>query len=410
MKRTVIGMLVTLMMFGHVFAQQSEELFQPKVVGEQTIEKRNVIRYEHDSIKPWGYKKAQKDYFYVVPAKSGIKNAPLRVVLHSAGHSGDKVLKDAFKHHDWFHYYGSEDYHILYLDCRKNKNDWWWGYHEIKRNPKLYKDKLSPAEARVLSTVEWVIKKYNVDRNRVYLSGISMGGSGSLGIGLCRGDIFAAISVAVPAGIEHMEFRMAKGKFPDPPPTFNCSSHIDRWAKGQERLLSYFEKNKYPLYFAWGLFGHKSDVSAANAAVHKFPWLSIRKNEAYPVFTGASIDDQYPGFRNKTAADQKGQINGYFRWKNIEDSKKAFVMELRLVKATELKGAIKPPSEGKADVTLRRIQEFAIDAGAKLKWQMIREGKILQSGKVEADANGVVTIPAVIITGSPSQLKLVLDK
>jgi poly(3-hydroxybutyrate) depolymerase len=394
-----------------VLAQEAKALPVPEIVSKQTIDGRRVIRYEHKSNKQWGYNKTQKDYFYVVPAKSKIKNAPLRVVLHSAGHSGDKVLADAFKHHDWFHYYGSEDYHILYLDCRKNKiTDWWWGYHEIRRHPDLYKNKLSPTEARVLSTVEWVIQKYHADRNRVYLSGISMGGSGSLGIGLCRGDIFAAISVAVPAGVEHMEFRMANGKHQDPPPLFNISSHTDKWARGQERLLAYCEKNKYPIVFAWGQFGHRSDVSVANSAVHKFPWLSIRKNEAYPVFTGSSTDDRYPGFLNKEAPDQKGQINGYFRWKNIEDTKNMFVMELRLIKSEELGNAIKPPRRATTDVTMRRLQQFRVTPGAKLEWNMVRAGKVLQSGKVLADANGIVTVPDVTVTDSPSQLKIETDK
>jgi hypothetical protein len=237
-----------------------------------------------------------------------------------------------------------------------------------------------------------------------------MGGSGSLGIGLCKGDIFAAISVAVPAGVEHMEFRMVKGNHPDPPPLFNCSSHIDAWSRGQERLLSYFEKNKYPLFFAWGLFGHRIDVSAANPAVHKFPWLAIRKNEAYPVFTRASTNNRYPGFMNKTESDQEGQINGYFRWRNIEDSEKALVMELRLVKMKELGNTVMPPGQSITDLTLRRLQKFPATKGTEFKWTLTRIGRVLQSGKVRADENGILTIPSLTITDRPSQLKIVPEK
>jgi len=383
---------------------------EAKTVKETTIEGRKVVRYEHDSVKTWGYAAPQKDYFYVVHPKGDVAGkAPLRVVLHSAGHSGDKVLADAFKHHGWTHYYAGERFYAVYLDCRKNRGDWWWGYHAIKRSPDAYRNKLCPTEKRVLSTVEWVIRKHNIDRNRVYLSGISMGGSGSLGIGLTRGDVFAAISVAVPAGVEHMKHRLAGGKHPDPPPLVNCSSHIDGWSRGQEDLLAYCRKNKYPVIFAWGLFGHRSDVSAAGPAVHEFPWLSIRKNEAYPVFTGASTDDRYPGHKNKTDGDQKGQINGYFRWKNITDTPKSFVMELRLVVKKELTKPIETPRQAVADLTLRRMQRFSVAKGKTCKWRMERDGKVVQSGKIQAGADGLLTIPKVKITDAAARLGLEAD-
>ena len=378
-----------------------------KAVKEITIEGRKVIRYEHDSVAAWGYAKPQKDYYYLVHPKETPKSkAPLRVVLHSAGHSGDKVLADAFRHHDWTHYYGNERSYVLFLDCRKNRGDWWWGYHAIKRGEDAYKTQLSPTEKRMLSTVELVIGTHAIDRNRVYLSGISMGGSGSLGIGMCRGDVFAAISVGVPAGIEHMMHRMAQGEHPDPPPMVNCSSHIDGWARGQEDLLAFCKKSKYPVIFAWGLFGHRSDVSAANTAVHEFPWLSIRRNEAYPVFTGASADHKYPGFKNKTADDQKGQINGYFRWKNITDTPESFVMELRLVGKKELTKPIELVNEATADITPRRLQKFRIAKSKKYNWRMTRDGKTLQSGEVAVGADGLLTIPKVKITRAAARLSI----
>ena len=58
-----------------------------------------------------------------------------------------------------------------------------------------------PVERRVIDCVKWVIQTYEIDPNRVYLSGNSMGGSGTLGIGLRHGDVFAAIKANVPAGI-----------------------------------------------------------------------------------------------------------------------------------------------------------------------------------------------------------------
>lgn len=386
----------------------TDALPTPKVVSEQIIEGRKVIRYEHASRTQWGYESEQKDYFNLLPAKADIVNAPLRVILHSAGGSADKALDFAFKNKGWFHFYEGDDYHVLYLDCRRNRaKDWWWGSEEIKRSPGKYQNKLTPVEARVLSTIEWVARQYNVDRNRIYLSGISMGGSGSLGIGLCRGDIFAAISVAVPAGVEHMEFRMTNGGHPDPPPLFNFSSHIDEWSKGQERLLDYFEKNKYSLFFAWGTFGHSSDVKAAHPGGYKFPWLSIRKDQAYPVFTRTSMNDRYPGFMNKTAPDQNGQVNGYFRWKNVADAENEFIMELRLTKAEALGTSLILPSQARTDVTLRRTQKFHISSGSTFQWSLSSNGTVLQSGTVQANNDDMLTIEKLKISNSISQLRVI---
>ncbi|MDP6544169.1 MAG: PHB depolymerase family esterase [Phycisphaerae bacterium] len=411
-RSTFLKAAAVLAMASSVFAAPEPKpvsfgLPEVKAVKETIIEGRKVIRYEHDSVSTWGYAVRQSDYYYLVHPKSKPKGkVALRVVLHSAGHSGDRVLADAFKHHDWTHYYGNDRSYVLFLDCRKNRGDWWWGYHTIKRGKNAYKTELCPTEKRVLSTVELVIGTHAIDRNRVYLSGISMGGSGSLGIGMCRGDVFAAISVAVPAGVEHMTHRMTGAKHPDPPPMVNCSSHIDGWARGQEDLLALCKKRKYPVIFAWGLFGHRSDVSAANTAVHEFPWLTIRRNEAYPVFTNASCNHKYPGFKNKTADDQKGQINGYFRWKNITDTHENFVMELRLVGKKELTKPIELPNEATADVTPRRLQKFAVAKSKKYKWRMTRGGKTSQSGEVAVGADGLLMIPKVKISPAAAQLSI----
>ena len=369
---------------------------------------RKIIRYEHESAPQWGYPKPQKDFFNLLPPQDPGKKSPLIVVLHSSGGTGNEAIPAICQPHDRG-FYGDKTFYVLCLDCSTNTNriDGWWGYRTIESRPELYKDKLCPTEERALSTIEWVIRTFNIDRNRVYLNGISMGGSGSLGIGMTRGDLFAAVSVVVPAGVKHAIWRTSNSKFPDPPPLFNISSQVDPWALGQEDLLTLCRENKYFLSFAWGPFDHRANVSSANPAAYEYPWLSIRKDEAYPVFTNASTDDRYPGFKNSTDADQTGQINGYFRWKNIEDTPEVFVMELRLVKKDELRRPLETPQKSLADVTIRRLQKFVVSPGVTYEWKMIQGEKTMQSGKAVADAAGILTIPAVIITDIPSCLKFV---
>ncbi len=385
------------------------ELPTAKMVEEHVVGERKVSRYEHDSLPAWGYAKPQKDWFNLVsPTKPG-PHAPLCVVLHSAGGNGGEALP-------WFSnpqdrgFYGDGTFYVLCLDCAGNHNDWWWGYEEIARNPELYKNELCPTEKRVLSTIDWVIRTFDIDRDRVYLNGISMGGSGSLGVGLNHGDVFAAVSVVVPAGVKHMQFRTASGKFPDPPPLFDISSHVDGYAAGQEDLLAYCQEHKFSLTFAWGTFGHTADVSAANPAVYEFPWLSLRRNEAYPVFTHATTDNHYPGLQNRTAPDQSGQINGYFRWHNVEDAANVLTMQLRLVRKDELRRPVEPPREASADVTLRRLQKFVASPGTVYRWSLSQPGKALQSGTITADASGTLTIPSVSITDTPANLSVAPEK
>lgn len=384
---------------------------------ESIVEGRKVVRYEHESLKQWGYPKSQKDYFYIVHPKVSVKGkevsmkgkempvdgkAPLRVYLHSAGGSGESELPSKVRRMR-----GNDSFYGLCLDCRGNQpNDWWWGYHSIKKTPERFKEQLCPTEKRVLATVAWTVSKFNLDPNRIYLSGVSMGGSGSLGIGLRRGDLFAAISVTVPAGADHALFRMEGTEYPDPPPLFNFSAQNDNWSKGQRKLIDYCKKQRYALAFAWGPFGHTNDRTKFNATVAEFPWLSIRKNEAYPVFTDASSDDVYPGFQNLTRPDQTGQINGCFRWKNIVDTADQFIMELRLVRKEELKDPVALPVKAEADVTLRRLQKFRVTPGETYDWQMTQSGHVLQSGKVQADPKGVLTIPKIKVSATPAQLEI----
>jgi predicted esterase len=345
--------------------------------------------------------------FYLVPADGTIANPPLHVVLHHAGGSAKQAINEAFaaKHR---HQYVAKEHCALYLDCRSLKTDWWWGWKTIEKDKELHKKQLQSTEERVLQTIEWAVKNQKIDRNRIYLSGRSMGGSGSLGIGYVRGDLFAAILVNVPAGAEHFLFRLQNSRYPDPPPTINTSSQTDGWAKRQEDLLAYCEENKLPMIFGWGPFGHASRPSMVNSSVYDFPWREIVKNEAYPVFGNTNSDQVYPGFKGK-GKDQAGQINGYFRWKNLEDKKERFSMELRLVRQDELGKPAAIPKQAIAAVTLRRLQNFKTTADTSYAWRMSRKGKQLQAGTQVANKDGLLTLPKVII-GAPATLEITSRK
>jgi len=266
-----------------------------------------------------------------------------------------------------------------------------------------------PVEKRVMDSISWVVRQYHMDTNRIYLSGNSMGGSGTLGIGLRNGDIFAAIKANVPAGIEHVSQRMffppqavpENVRLPDPPLVIDYSAQNDSWSAGHDRFVNAMNERKYALCFYWGPFGHANNsasIEKVNDLINSFDWLGIKKNAAYPVFANASSNDRIPwpdDLNSKTA----GQINGFFRWTNLSDTSNQLQMALFLVTPATLKTTFRIPTATTADVSLRRIQTMQVKAGETFKWTF---GSAKGEGK--ADAGGLITIPGMKITGEPTTL------
>ena len=327
------------------------------------VEGRTTEVFRHGTRAEWGYPRYQDDSFVVVHPKLERSHAPLYVVLHSAGHNVWAAVQCTAQvgNHDIYH--APDDCYALYLDCRANKDDWWWGGWNERvpgtRERNAGGDQV-PVEKRVVGTVKWAIERYDIDPNRVYLCGNSMGGSGALGIGLRHGDLFAAVKANVPAGIEHVSDRMyfppasipAGVHLPDPPVVINYSAQNDDWSKGQERFVHAMNERKYPLYFYWGPFGHANNdqqILRVNDLIHSFDWLQVKRNEAYAVFTNASCNDPlpWPDDRNSTLA---GQINAFFHWNTASDTESQFEIELRLRSPNDLDTQFSIPTHATADV------------------------------------------------------------
>lgn len=220
-------------------------------------------------VKPeWGYAAPQQDTFVVMHPKEDRNNAPLYVVLHSAGHDVMSCVSctKTVGNHDI--YRSPDDHYALYVDCRKHQAlDWWWGGMHgkdqglIKRNSG---GETMPVEKRVIDTVKWVIKMYDIVKSTV-----------------------------------------------------------------------------------------------------------------------------------------AGQVNAFFRWKNVSDSAEKFETSLFLVSPAELKTQFEIPKEATADVTLRRVQRFHLKPGASFRWTYGAA-----KGEGQADSQGVITIPALKITAEPANLSV----
>ena len=263
----------------------------------------------------------------------------------------------------------------------------------------------------MIETVKWVIKQYGIDENRVYLCGISMGGSGTLGIGMRHGDVFAAIKAIVPAKITHVSTRMyfpprtvpAGVILPDPPIVIDCSAQNDFWSQGHDTFIKAVNVRKYAIFFYWGPFGHENNhanILKVNDLINSFDWLNVRRNEAYPVFTNASTNDPLP-WPDRLADKKPGQVNAFFRWKDVRDTSDTLEMSLFLIQPSELKTTWSIPTEATADVSLRRLQVLRVAPGEAVNWAFGAAG-----GEVKANSMGCITVPRLKITAKPSTLSV----
>lgn len=445
MKRTRLSMavfstLIALMPFPSAVAADANSDWAPvqdKSKTQQTADTGRVIdSYTAPANKEWGYTKwmggtpANQGIdvpFYVVHPLKDRKNAPLYVVLHSAGHTGWTSITAGYArspdgaYNDAGIYHAPEDAYGLYLS-----GDAWWGKDAPGKSGDPT-DPDGPVEKRVLDTIAWVMAKYGIDPNRVYLAGMSMGGSGGLGIGMRHGDVFASMMVWVPAGTDHVARRMHFGgkapdgvTIPDPPVIVDMSAPNDGWSKGQEVMIKGAAAGKYPLIMGWAPIGHTGGTKAYRdylGPIWAFPWLDIRKDQAYPVFTNASTDQKPPWLfpEGDKQADATGQINGYFRWKNGQDTPKAFAMQLWLDQPTPSDPpvatnvlAMNPPKESVADITFRRLQQFKVPSGKAVAFELVRAGKTVLVGTIRPDAAGLLTIPRQTITTVPAEMRLKL--
>jgi pimeloyl-ACP methyl ester carboxylesterase len=403
MKRTAL--VAGLALACAVVARAQAPAWPPDKVKEGVFTERKLDTYKHGVRPEWGYAAPQTDTFLVLAPKQPVANPPLYVVLHSAGHDVHSCLNCTTTVGNVDIYRAPDGFCALYLDCRANRGDWWWGIEKHK-GPTL-----SPAEKRVMDTVRWVIKQYGVDENRVYLCGNSMGGSGTLGLGMRHGDVFAAIKANVPARVEHVSDRLgfpprslpADVILPDPPVCVDYSAQNDGWSKDHEKFVAAMNERRYPLYFYWGWFGHgnnHANIKKHNDLIDSFDWLSIKRNEAYPAFTNATTNDPLPWPDN--LKDQKaGQVNAWFRWKLGSDKPDGLEMALFLVKSADLQTTFTIPAEATADVTLRRLQAFKVAPGETVKWTCGAA-----NGQVQADATGQITVPKLKLTPEPATLTL----
>ncbi len=219
-----------------------------------------------DSDQPYG--------LYLPPHFKANKKYPLVVMLHGAGSNHRLSLRRVFGKSNapgesdveathYFPAWKDVDYIVVSAYARGTA-----GYQGFR-------------EKDVYDMLADVKKRFPIDENRIYLTGLSMGGGGVLWIGLSNPDIWAAIAAvcpAAPAGTEVLA-----------PNALNLPAHffhgdIDQavpvtasrdWVKNLQALGSKVEYTEYP-----GVNHNSWEKAYENEFI--FDWFKQFKRNPYP--------------------------------------------------------------------------------------------------------------------------------
>ena len=290
---------------------------------------------------------------------------------------------------------------------------------------------------RILDEIEWTVRKYGIDRDRIYLTGNSMGGQAALALGLTHGEVFAAVNANVPATIWYPVARagfvddegedVAAESFrpfaADPAVIFDWSGSNDAWSREHDVLYRNLNRFRFAITGWWGDYGHCGSVTAARAkndlVCKGMDFFSIRRDRAYVVFSNADCNDPLPWperacspgregekvavvdgveiaagkLERREGSPAAGQWNGWLKGAVTEDAESKLVAEVWIATEAEVPSAqFRRPATAKADVSFRRLRKFPRTAGAKAKWTC---GSA--SGEIAVDATGAFTVPGVAL-------------
>ena len=113
------------------------------------------------------------------------ENLPLVIQLHGAGERGEgKEDLEKVDVHGFSKYVKDADYECILIMPQCPQNTFWAARVES-----------------IVSFIEKLIKEYKADEDRVYLTGLSMGGFGTWFTAMARPDIFAAIAPVCGGGM-----------------------------------------------------------------------------------------------------------------------------------------------------------------------------------------------------------------
>ncbi|WXR60973.1 right-handed parallel beta-helix repeat-containing protein [Peptostreptococcaceae bacterium AGR-M142] len=337
----------------------------------------------------------------------------------------------------------------ILLSTNQYPYDWWTGYHEkmftnqpLKTREDWESGVVRPyTSTRIISFLDWLKdnEQWDIDMNRTFSAGTSMGGSGSLMMAIRYPELISWsrswVGVHIPS--ESPNFRSSYegvyGKveydvlFEDGTPvwdyynddwylrnypnkeigflTFSNGKNDSGIGWGQaQKFYKALQDTKRPHMFVWGQGGHSQRAKMPITFKEKDMPIDIKLNQSLPAFTRCSLDDN-PGNGDPSDGDLEGQVNAYLYWEtdDLVDTDNKWEMTVAITQKA-------PQDSCKVDITPRRLQSLNSNAGDSYTWSNIdlSTGMVIESGEVLADDNGLITIEQ--ITVSKNKNRVVIEK
>lgn len=310
-------------------------------------------------------------------------------------------------------------------------NTWYYGYPERIYETLDYENKVVPnyTEEQLLGIVQWAQDYLGVDPNRCYLTGGSMGGSGSVSLGFHHPKIFAHIDVNVPAIaytpegnlqrlhcfcgpldhtvvnhkgeplLEHMNSILTAQKTSaDLPFLIMRSGRIDRSIPWANKPAFYAAMNtaRQALVAYWSNGDHATADDDFPKESHYAPAREkFQFDRSYLAFSNCSKNNN-PGNGDPKEGDLQGWINRGLDWENIIDTDTEYSITVQAY----YEGLTYPVV---VDVTPRRLQAFRFTSG-DIVTARLSTG---ETHKIRVDKAGLLTIPKVqIVNREGTQIHL----
>jgi len=327
----------------------------------------------------------------------------------------------------------------LLVATNQRPYDWWTGYNENMGTLKPYiKGKVYLyTQHRIKSFVEhFVASHWNIDKNRMVISGSSMGGSGASLWGIKAGSFFSFIvswvGVHIPSetkfknsfeccyGLEKWKCKYDHINVPifdyennvkwlyshikqDTPPIIFANGRNDYkigWKQAWEFVKALIA-TKRPFVFRWAMKGHATRALFPGSN-DRYSLIDYQLNKTLPAFTNCSLDT--PLGNSPQEAPPNGSINYYLLWKtdDIVDMPNKWAMTIYLSKRA-------PKDFCKVDITPRRLKHFKVGIREKFIWENFEDGKLIQAGEVRADKYGLITLSNVYISKKKNRI-IILPK
>jgi pimeloyl-ACP methyl ester carboxylesterase len=293
----------------------------------------------------------------------------------------------------------------------------------------------------MLSFLDWVATKWDVDLSRTHVAGNSMGGSGAPMLAIRHPERIAWctswVGIHNPAKSPHFRgsYERVYGKpqwgvrFEDGTSVwdhFNDARYLKEHpdeeiglisfsngkndgAIGWEQAADFFralQETKRPHIFVWGQSGHGQRARLPVSLNDRRMPMDLRVDQSLPAFTACSLDGE-PGNGDPADGDPEGQANLYLFWEtdDVVDRADRWEMTVGLVGQA-------PEDACTVNVTPRRLQQLELTPGKEVTWTNLSldDKAKLQEGRATVDRHGLVTLEKVRVTKTKNRIVLTAKK